>query len=67
MVETVFRTIKSELIWRTVFQTCNEASRTISGDIDGFDNPVRKHSVLGYKSPIQFEAIGRNLETGALH
>lgn len=27
MAETVFNTIKSELMWRTVFQTRNEAIR----------------------------------------
>ncbi|GEM_PF-4788133 len=27
MAETVFKTIKSELMWRTVFQTRNEAIR----------------------------------------
>ena len=67
MVETVFKTIKSELIWRTVFQTRNEAIRAIGDYIDGFYNPTRKHSALGYKSPIQFEAISRNLEPEALH
>jgi putative transposase len=67
MVETVFKTIKSELIWRTVFQTRNEAIRAIGDYIDGFYNPTRKHSALGYKSPIQFEAMNRNLETEALH
>lgn len=67
MVETVFKTIKSELIWRTVFQTRNEAIKAIGEYIDGFYNPNRKHSALGYKSPIQFEAMNRNSEIEALH
>ena len=67
MVETGFKTIKSELIWRTVFQTRNEAIKAIAQYIDGFYNPVRKHSDLGYKSPIQFETMNRNLEPEALH
>ncbi|GLU28970.1 hypothetical protein Brsp01_42030 [Brucella sp. NBRC 12950] len=67
MVETVFKTIKSELIWRTVFQTRNDATKAIGEYIDGFYNPVRRHSALGYKSPIQFEIMNRKLVTGPLH
>jgi transposase InsO family protein len=55
MVETFFKTLKSELVWRTVFQTRAEATRAIGGYIDGFYNPVRRHSALGFLSPMQFE------------
>ena len=67
MVETVFKTIKSVLIWRNVFQTRKEAVRAIGEYIDCFYNPVRGHSALGYKSPIQFEGENRNLNAEALH
>ena len=53
--ETVFKTIKSELIWRTSFQTRRQAQTSIGHYIDGFYNPVRRHSALGYQSPIKFE------------
>ena len=56
MVETVFKTIKSELVWRTSFQTRTQAEIFIARYIDGFYNPCRRHSALGYKSPITFEA-----------
>lgn len=56
MVETVFKTIKNELVWRTVFQTRKEATIQLGKYIDGFYNPRRRHSALGYKSPIKFEA-----------
>jgi putative transposase len=49
------------------FQTRNEAIKAIVQYINGFFNPVRKHSALGYKSPIQFETMNRNLEPEALH
>ncbi len=55
MVETFFKTLKSELIWRTVFQTRAEAIAAIGRYIDGFDNPVRRHSALNFISPLQFE------------
>jgi putative transposase len=67
MVETVFKTIKSELIWRTVFQTRKDAVKAIGEYIDGFYNPIRRHSALGYKSPVQFETANRKLMTEPLH
>lgn len=56
MVETVFKTIKSELVWRTSFQTRQEATYAIARYIDGFYNQIRRHSALDYTSPIKFEA-----------
>ena len=55
MVETFFKTIKSELVWRTVFYTRAEAGQAIARYIDGFYKPVRRHSALDYLSPVQFE------------
>lgn len=55
MVETFFKTLKSELVWRTAFQTRAEAQRALARYIDGFYNPTRRHSALGYVSPAQFE------------
>jgi putative transposase len=56
MVETVFKTIKNELVWRTVFLTRIAAQLALGRYIDGFYNPRRRHSALGYKSPVSFEA-----------
>jgi putative transposase len=70
MVETVFKTIKSELIWRTAFTTRDQASKAIGRYIEGFYNPRRRHSSLGYVSPLAFEATfrtNRNEERMALH
>jgi putative transposase len=55
MVETFFKTLKSELIWRTVFQTRAEAVVALARYIDGFYNPSRRHSALGFTSPARFE------------
>ena len=55
MVETFFKTLKSELVWRTVFLTRQDATAAIARYIDGFYNPIRRHSALGYRSPAQFE------------
>ena len=56
MVETVFKTIKSEMIWRTSFHTRSAAEMALGRYIDGFYNPRRRHSALRYKSPVTFEA-----------
>ena len=57
MVETFFKTLKSELVWRTTFFTPADAERDIARYIDGFYNPVRRHSALDYLSPAQFEKL----------
>jgi transposase InsO family protein len=56
MVETVFKTLKSELVWRTIFLSRHQAEIAIGHYIDGFYNPTRRHSALGYQSPCAFEA-----------
>ncbi|BFL66245.1 hypothetical protein SKB0092_43240 (plasmid) [Roseomonas mucosa] len=56
MVETVFKTLKVELVWRTVFLSRQHAERALGRYIDGFYNPRRRHSALGYQSPCAFEA-----------
>jgi len=70
MVETVFKTIKSELVWRTSYASRWQASNAIGQYIEGFYNPRRRHSSLGYKSPAAFEAmfhVNEKQETNALH
>lgn len=54
-VETFFKTIKAELIWRRPWQTRREAELAIFQYINGFYNPRRRHSTLGWKSPVAFE------------
>lgn len=67
MVETAFKAIKSERLWRTTFQTRQKAEKALGLYIDSFYNPIRRHSSLGYQSPIAFERQKRNSETEALH
>ena len=55
MVETFFKTLKAELVWRTVFRSRTEATAAIGRDTDGFYNAVRRHSALDFISPLQFE------------
>ncbi|MFZ5965330.1 IS3 family transposase [Thalassococcus sp. BH17M4-6] len=55
MVETFFKTIKSELLWPVAWQSRQQAENAIARYIDGFYNPVRRHSSLDFQSPIAFE------------
>ncbi len=61
MVETLSKIIKSELIWPVAWQTRRQAENAIARYIDGFYNPGRRHSSLGFKSPIAFERKAREL------
>ena len=57
MVETFFKTLKSELVWRTAFETRANATAAIGRYIDGFHNPIRCHSALDFTSPAQFKKM----------
>ena len=56
-METFFKTIKAELIWRRSWQTRRATEIAIFEYINGFYNPRRRHSALGWKSPLAFERI----------
>jgi putative transposase len=53
--ESFMATIKKELIYRNRFKSRNAARLAIFDYIERFYNPVRRHSTLGQKSPIDYE------------
>jgi transposase InsO family protein len=55
VAESFFASLKKERLHRQPFATRTEAYDAIAEYIDGFYNPVRIHSSLGYLSPINFE------------
>jgi len=55
LVETFFKSIKAELIWRTRWETRRQTEGAIFQYINGFYNPRRRHSSLGGKIPLAFE------------
>ena len=61
VVETFFKTIKSELIWPVAWQFRQQAEKAVARCIDGFYNPVRRHSSLGLQGPIAFERKAREV------
>jgi putative transposase len=55
MCESFFATLECELIERRAFRTQSEARRAIFEFIEGWYNPHRRHSSLGYDSPVDYE------------
>jgi putative transposase len=55
MAESFFATLECELIDRYRFHTRSEATMAVFGYIEGWYNPRRRHSALGYESPMSFE------------
>ena len=67
MAESFFATLECELLDRRRFTNQAEARSAIFEFIEGFYNPRRRHSSLGYLSPIKFEGqfAETTLEPGA--
>jgi transposase InsO family protein len=58
MAESLWASLKKELIYRTTFST-REVSRTAIFAFINWYNKTRRHSGIGYLSPIQFEQKAR--------
>ena len=54
-MESFFGTLKAEWINRQSYQTRDQARQDIVSYIEGFYNVIRRHSTLGYRSPLEFE------------
>ncbi|MFJ7970611.1 IS3 family transposase [Psychrobacillus sp. NPDC096389] len=54
-IESFHATIKKELIYRFKWETREGAIQAIRHYIDQFYNTRRRHSTLGYESPVDFE------------
>lgn len=58
MCESFFATLECELLDRTRFADGKEAELAVFDFIEGFYNTHRRHSALGYVSPVAFELRG---------
>lgn len=54
-VQEFFATLECELLDRTSFRDHDEARTAIFDFIEGWYNTRRRHSSIGYNSPVQFE------------
>jgi putative transposase len=55
MAESFFATLECELLARRRFRSQAEARMACFSYIEGFYNPLRRHSALGYRSPVVYE------------
>jgi putative transposase len=55
MAESFFATLEREVLNRRRFQSQAEARMAIFEWLEGWYNPHRRHSALGYRSPINYE------------
>jgi putative transposase len=55
LCESFFATLACELLDRRTFTTRDEARRAVFEYIEGWYNPHRRHSALGYESPLDYE------------
>jgi len=56
-VESFFGTFKTELVFHQQYATRAETRLDIFEYIEVFYNRFRRHSALGYKCPVKFEAL----------
>ena len=65
MAESFFSTLEAELLSRRRFASQAEARMACFSYIEGWYNPVRLHSALGYRSPMAYEADMQSTVTDA--
>lgn len=63
VAESFFSTLKSELVHRADYVSRSQAKASVFEYIETFYNPRRRHSALGYLSPVEHEraAAGKGL------
>jgi len=54
-MESFFSSLKTERIGRKVYRSRDQARADVFDYIERFYNPVRRHSTIGYLSPVEFE------------
>ena len=68
VAESFFHSIKIELIYGECFNTRRELQYEVFDYIEKFYNQRRRHSSIGYLSPVEFEmGLRRQLEVKVIH
>ena len=56
-MESFFSSLKTEWIRGRIYRSRDQARADVFDYIERFDNPRRRHSTIGYLSPMDFEAL----------
>jgi putative transposase len=64
MAESFFATLERELLSRRRFRSQAEAKMAVFEWIEGWYNPHRRHSSLGYRSPVNYERAHQRTTRG---
>jgi putative transposase len=62
VMESVFSSLKTERTGRKSYPSRDAARAEVFDHIERLYNPIRRHSTLGYLSPIDFEQHARTQE-----
>ena len=54
-MESFFSSLKTERIGRKLYRTRDAARADVVDYIERFYNTIRRHSTIGYLSPVEFE------------
>jgi transposase InsO family protein len=54
-MESLFSSLKTERTARKTYRTRDEAKADVFDSIESFYNAKRRHSTIGYRSPMEFE------------
>jgi putative transposase len=57
VAESFFATLEKDLLRRRSFATRQEARTAVFDYMETFYNPIRLHSTLGYRSPVEYERM----------
>jgi putative transposase len=64
-MESFFGSMQIELLDRRIWPTRALLASAIFEWIEGFYNPTRRHSSIGYLSPVEFEDLHKHAATAA--
>jgi len=67
MAESFFATLECELLERFRFRNAEQARAAVFSFIEGWYNRNRRHSSIGYLSPIEFEALHSQQQAAPNH
>lgn len=65
VAESFFSTLKMELVYRTGWSTRLDARIDVHEYIEVFYNRQRRHSTLGYRTPVEFEQMSGDTQRGS--